>query len=71
MSVKIPLTQVIAGGFTVFCVSFALGATLQVKNLRYLIKIASTSKNKETQRVAARLVHENLNLKFVPYDEEK
>ena len=71
MSVKIPLAQAIAGGFTVFCISFTLGAKLQTKYLRYLLKTASTSENDDTQRLAARLVHESLNLKFTPYDEEK
>ena len=70
MSVKLPLAQVIAGGFTVFCISFTLGAKLQTKYLRYLIKTASTSENDDTQRLAARVVRESLNLKFAPYDEE-
>ena len=70
MSVKLPLAQVIAGGFTVFCISFTLGATLQTKYLRYLIKLTSTSENDDTQKLAARLVHESLDLKFTPYDKE-
>ena len=71
MSVKIPLAQVIAGGFTVFCISFTLGAKLQTKYLRYLLKITSTSTDESKQKLAARLVHESLNLKFAPYEEEK
>ena len=71
MSVKISIPQAIAGGFTVFCISFTLGAKLQTKYLRYLVKIATTSENNDSQKLAARLVHENLNLKFTPYDEEK
>ena len=70
MSVKIPLAQVIAGGFAVFCISFTLGAKLQTKYLRYLLKLTSTSEDKKTQTLAARLVHESLNLKFTPNDEE-
>ena len=71
MSVKIPLAQVIAGGFTVFCISFTLGARLQTKYLKYLLKTTSTSENDDLQRLAAQLVHESLNLKFAPYEEEK
>ena len=71
MSVKIPLAQVIAGGFTVCCISFSLGAKLQTKYLRYLIKITSTTENDDTRRLAARLVHESLNLRFILDHEEK
>ena len=71
MSVKIPLAQAIAGGFAIVCFSFSMGAKLQTKYLQYLLKIASTSEDKSKQKLAARLVHENLNLKFTPYDEEK
>ena len=71
MSIKLPLAQVIAGGFTIFCISFTLGAKLQTKYLRYLVKAASTTENDDAQRLAARLVHESLNLKLTPYDEEK
>lgn len=71
MSVKTPLAQAIAGGFAVFCIAFTLGAKLQTKYLRYLVKLTSTSENKDVQKLTARLVHENLGLKFTPYDEEK
>ena len=71
MSVKTTLAQAIAGGFTVFCIAFTLGAKLQTKYLRYLVKLTSTTKNEDTQKLAARLVHENLGLKFAPYNEEK
>lgn len=71
MSVKITLPQAISGGFSIFCVAFSIGATLQTKYLRYLIKAASTSENDDIQKLAARLVHESLNLKYDPYDEEK
>ena len=71
MSVKIPLAQVIAGGFAISCISFTIGAKLKTKYLRYLLKITSTSEDVSKQKLAARLVHENLNLKFTPYDEEK
>ena len=71
MSVKIPLPQAIAGGFAIFCISFSIGAKLQTKYLRYLLKITSTSEDGPSQRLAAKLVHESLNLKFTPYDEEK
>ena len=70
MSVKIPLAQAIAGGFAIFCFSFTIGAKLQTKYLRYLLKITSTYEPGPSQKLAARLVHENLNLKFDPYDEE-
>ena len=69
MSTKISIPQAIAGGFA--CISFSIGAKLQTKYLRYLLKIASTSKDEAAQKLAARLVHESLNLKFTPYDEEK
>ena len=71
MSVKIPLEQAIAGGFAVFAFAFIAGAKIQTKYLRYLLKITSTSEDEAAQKLAARLVHENLNLKFTPYDEEK
>ena len=71
MSTKISIPQAIAGGFAIFCVSFSIGAKLQTKYLRYLIKITSTSEDGPSQKLAARLVHESLNLKFTPYDEEK
>ena len=71
MSTKISIPQAIVGGFAIFCVSFSIGAKLQKKYLRYLLKITSTSEDGPTQKLAARLVHESLNLKFTPYDEEK
>ena len=71
MSAKISVPQAIAGGFAIFCISFSIGAKLQTKYLRYLLKITSTSEDGPTQRLAAKLVHESLNLKFTPYDEEK
>ena len=71
MSAKISVPQAIAGGFAIFCISFSIGAKLQTKYLRYLLKITSTSEDGPTQRLAAKLVHESLNLKFAPYDEEK
>lgn len=71
MSNKISIPQAIAGGFAIFCISFSIGAKLQTKYLRYLIKITSTSEDGAAQKLAARLVHESLNLKFTPYDEEK
>ena len=71
MSTKISIPQAVAGGFAIFCISFSLGAKLQTKYLRYLLKITSTSEDGPAQRLAARLVHESLNLKFTPYDEEK
>ena len=69
MSVKISLPQAVAGAFAVFFCSVALGAKLQTKYLRYLLKITSTSDDKSKQKLAARLVHKNLNLKFDPYEE--
>ena len=71
MSAKISIPQAIAGGFAIFCVSFSIGAKLQTKYLRYLLKIASTSEDENTQKFAASLVQESLNLEFMPYDEEK
>ena len=71
MSTKISIPQAIAGGFAIFCISFSIGAKLQTKYLRYLLKITSTSEEGPAQRLAAKLVHESLNLKFTPYDEEK
>ena len=71
MSTKISIPQAIAGGFAIFCISFTIGAELQTKYLRYLIKTVSTSEDGPAQKLAARLVHESLNLKFTPYDEEK
>ena len=71
MSAKISIPQAIAGGFAIFCISFSIGAKLQTKYLRYLLKIASTSEDEATQKFAASLVQESLNLKFMPYDEEK
>ena len=71
MSTKISIPQAIAGGFAIFCISFSIGAKLQTKYLRYLLKLTSTSENEAAQKLAARLVHESLNLKFTPYDEEK
>ena len=69
MSTKISIPQAVAGGFAIFCVAFSIGAKLQTKYLRYLLKITSTSEDGPAQKLAARLVHENLNLKFDPYDE--
>ena len=71
MSAKISIPQAVAGGFAIFCISFSLGANLQTKYLRYLLKITSTSEDGPAQKLAAHLVHESLNLKFTPYDEEK
>ena len=71
MSTKISIPQAIAGGFAIFCISFSVGAKLQTKYLRYLLKIINTSEDEQSQKLAARLVHESLNLKFTPYDEEK
>ncbi len=71
MSAKISIPQAIAGGFAIFCISFSIGAKLQTKYLRYLLKIANTSEDETTQKFAASLVQESLNLKFTPYDEEK
>ena len=71
MSTKISIPQAIAGGFAIFCISYSVGAKLQTKYLRYLLKITSTSEDGPAQKLAARLVHESLNLKFTPYDEEK
>ena len=71
MSVKISLAQAITGGFAIFALAFAAGAKVQTKYLRYLLKITSTSEDVNNQKLAARLVHENLNLKFTPYEEEK
>ena len=71
MSAKISVPQAIAGGFAIFCISFSVGAKLQTKYLRYLLKITCTSEDGPTQRLATKLVHESLNLKFTPYDEEK
>ena len=71
MSTKISIPQAIAGGFAIFCISFSMGAKLQTKYLQYLIKITSTSEDEPAQKLAASLVHESLNLKFMPYDEEK
>ena len=70
MSVKISLAQAITGGFAIFALAFTAGAKIQTKYLRYLIKITSTSEDDAKQKLAARLVHGNLNLKFTPYDEE-
>ena len=71
MSAKISIPQAIAGGFAIFCISFSVGAKLQTKYLRYLLKIASTSEDETTQKFAASLVQESLNLKFTPNNEEK
>ncbi len=71
MSVKISIPQAVAGGFAIFCISFSIGAKLQTKYLRYLLKITSTSEDGPSQKLAAHLVHESLNLKFTPYDEKK
>ena len=71
MSAKISVPQAVAGGFAIFCISFSIGAKLQTKYLRYLLKITSTSEEGPSQKLAARLVHESLNLKFTPYEEEK
>ena len=71
MSTKISIPQAVAGGFAIFCISFSIGAKLQTKYLRYLLKITSTSEDGPSQKLAAKLVHESLNLKFTPYDEEK
>ena len=71
MSNKISIPQAIAGGFAIFCISFSIGAKLQTKYLRYLLKITSTYEDGPARKLAARLVHESLNLKFTPYDEEK
>lgn len=71
MSAKISIPQAVAGGFAIFCISFSMGAHLQTKYLRYLLKITSTSEDGPAQKLATRLVHESLNLKFTPYDEEK
>ena len=71
MSTKISIPQAIAGGFAIFCISFSIGAKLQTKYLRYLLKITSTSEEGPARRLAAKLVHESLNLKFAPHDEEK
>ena len=71
MSAKISIPQAVAGGFAIFCISFSLGANLQTKYLRYLLKITSTYEDGPAQKLAAKLVHESLNLKFTPYDEEK
>ena len=70
MSTKISIPQAIAGGFAIFCISFSIGAKLQTKYLRYLLKITSTYEDGPTQKLAAKLVHESLNLKFTPYNEE-
>ena len=71
MSAKISIPQAVAGGFAIFCISFSIGAHLQTKYLRYLLKITSTHEDGPAQKLATRLVHESLNLKFTPYDEEK
>ena len=71
MSTKISLPQAVAGAFAVFCISFTLGAKLQTKYLRTLVRITSTSEDDKAQKLAARLVHESLNLKFTPYEEQK
>ena len=71
MSAKISTLQAVAGGFAIFCISFSLGAKFQTKCLRHLLKITSTSEDGPAQKLAARLIHESLNLKFTPYDEEK
>ena len=71
MSAKISIPQAVAGGFAIFCISFSMGAKLQTKYLRYLIKLTSTPEDGPSQKLAAKLVHESLNLKFTPYDEEK
>ena len=70
MSPKISIPQAVAGGFAIFCISFSVAAKLQTKYLRYLLKIACTSEDGPAQQLAARLVHESLNLKFTPYDED-
>ena len=62
MPTKISIPQAIAGGFTIFCISFSMGAKLQTKYLRYLLKITSTSVYGPAKKLAARLVHESLNL---------
>ena len=69
MSAKISIPQAIAGGFAIFCISFSIGAKLQTKYLRYLLKTTSTSEDGPAKKLAARLVYESLNLKFTPYDE--
>ena len=71
MSAKISIPQAIVGGFAIFCISFSVGAKLQKKYLRNLLKITSTNEDGPAQKRAARLVHKSLNLKFAPYDEEK
>lgn len=71
MSTKISIPQAIAGGFAIFCISFSIGAKLQTKYLRYLLKITGTSEDGPTQKLAASLVRDSLNLEFTPYDEEK
>ena len=71
MSTKISTPQAIVGGFAIFCVAVSVGAKLQTKYLRYLLKISCTSEDGPSQRLAARLVYESLNLKLAPYDEEK
>ena len=70
MSAKISVPQAITGGFAIFCIAFSAGAKLQTKYLRYLLKITSTYEDGPSQRLAASIVHESLNLKFIPYDEE-
>ena len=71
MSTKISAPQAVAGAFAIFAIAFAAGAKIQTKYLRYLLKITSTSEDDAKQKLAARLVHKSLNLKFAPYDEEK
>ena len=71
MSTKISVAQAITGGIAIFAIAFTAGAKIQTKYLRYLLKITSTSEDDQAQKLAASLVHQSLNLKFTPYDEEK
>ena len=70
MSVKIPLSVVVAGALSIFALSTSYGAELQKKHYKNLFKLSFTSKNEMARKLANSIIFEDLRIKFEPTPED-
>lgn len=70
MSVKIPLSVVVAGALSIFALSTSYGAELKKKHYKKLFKISFTSEDEMARKLANRIIFEDLRIRFEPAPEE-
>lgn len=70
MSVKIPLSVIVAGALSIFALSTRYGMELQKKSYKRLFKISFTSKDEMARKLANRIIFEDLRVRFEPVPED-